>query len=363
MATLTDIATACGVSKATVSRVLNNDSDFSVSPQTRDKILSAAISMHYDLDRQLRTKKNSGKNVLNTSAQSNPPKPSTLKIGILGQAFSAKSSGDDYYSQIFTSVISTLNNLTLPYRFEFRHSFHDSYKELDGLDGLIILGKFYVDPSHPVISSIKYKVAIDHKAPDYLFDSVLINFQDVVSTALSYFHSLALYDIGFVGAYDYITDFTSGRRDQKQDHRHEAFLDYCYHNHIDPQKKIWIADSFTSEDGYQTTKAIINNGQLPDALLYASDDLALGAYRAFQEHGIEVGKDVSIVGIDNLHFSNFLSPPLTTISLSIPLIGAAAADMLLSQLQGRAYPLIVHPPIQLIERKSCRPLSSDSSSR
>lgn len=139
---------------------------------------------------------------------------------------------------------------------------------------------------------------------------------------------------------------------KKTEYRHSAFIDYCLRNHIDPQTKIRITDSFSSESGYRITREIITGGQLPPAILYASDDLALGAYKAFQEYHIEIGRDTSIIGIDNLYFTNFLSPPLTTVSLNIPLIGQTAAYTLLSQIQGRSCPLTIHTPIQLIERKS-----------
>ena len=48
MATLNDIAEACGVSKATVSRVLNQDPGFSVGEETREKILNTAAQMNYE---------------------------------------------------------------------------------------------------------------------------------------------------------------------------------------------------------------------------------------------------------------------------------------------------------------------------
>lgn len=355
MATLTDIATACGVSKATVSRVLNNDSDFSVSPQTRSQILSTAAVLNYDVDKQLRSRKKQNLSMLNDS-----PKPSVLKIGILSHDLTDQTTRDDYYNQIFSSIISTLNNLSLPFQFEFRHSFRDSYEELEGLDGLIVLGKLCIDPFHPIIAKIKYKLAVDYEAPENLFDSVRVDFHEVIQTAIAYFHSLGLYDIGYVGAYDYITDFKTGKRERQLEYRHKAFINYCLHDHIDPTDRIWITDSFHTEECYRMTNSIIQSGKLPPALLFAADSMALGAYKAFQEHKIEVGRDISVIGIDDLYFTSFLSPPLTTVSLNIPLIGAAAGQMLLSQIQGRTYPLTVHTPIRLIERGSCRPAPSHS---
>ena len=53
MATLNDIAEACGVSKATVSRVLNQDPEFSVAEETREKILSTAAEMNYEMGKNV----------------------------------------------------------------------------------------------------------------------------------------------------------------------------------------------------------------------------------------------------------------------------------------------------------------------
>ena len=54
MATLNDIAEACGVSKATVSRVLNQDPEFSVAEETREKILSTAAEMTSEMGKKRR---------------------------------------------------------------------------------------------------------------------------------------------------------------------------------------------------------------------------------------------------------------------------------------------------------------------
>lgn len=54
MITLSDIAAACGVSRTTVSRVLSQDPEFSVSNQTRDLILSTAKAMNYDMSQKRR---------------------------------------------------------------------------------------------------------------------------------------------------------------------------------------------------------------------------------------------------------------------------------------------------------------------
>ncbi|HIS27046.1 MAG TPA: LacI family DNA-binding transcriptional regulator [Candidatus Pullilachnospira intestinigallinarum] len=350
MATLNDIAQACGVSKATVSRVLNNDTRFSVLPETKEKIFAAAAALDYDLSKRKRPQKEA-----RTLPSDQPEK--SLKIGIINGNNPLEADKDnDYYAKIFSTLIATLNQSGYPFQLEFFYSFQGSYSDLNGLDGLIVLGKLTLNPSHPVIAAIKYKVFVDYISPRGLFDSVRCNFDEAVQLATSYFHQLNLYDIGFIDAYDHITELGVEGRIRTADPRQTAFENYCYRNQLDPWEHMWITEYFTSDDGYQITNELIRSGKLPSAVLYASDELALGGYKALQEHNLTIGKDVSVIGINDFYFTNFLNPPLTTVSLNIPLIGITAANALIDQIhRGRNYPLTIHTPVQLVVRQSCRP--------
>lgn len=350
MATLNDIARACGVSKATVSRVLNNDTRFSVLPETKEKIFAAATALNYELN-----KKKKSPQKTNTLSADQPIKP--LKIGIINNSNPLDADKDNnYYAKIFSTLIATLNQSGDPFQLEFYYSFKGSYSDLIGLDGLIVLGKLTLDPSHPVIAAIKYKVFVDYPSPRNLFDSVQCNFQEAVSLAISYFHQLNLYDIGFIGARDHITELGIEGNIKTADPRQIIFENYCHRNQLIPQEHMWIAEHFTSDDGYQITKKLIASGQLPPAILYSSDELALGGYKALQEHKMSIGTEVSIIGINDFYFTNFLNPPLTTVSLNIPLIGITAANALIDQVHKRRnYPLTILTPVQLVVRQSCRP--------
>lgn len=350
MTTLTDIAAACNVSKTTVSRVLSHDPTFSVSAQTRELILNTAVSMNYDMDRRRKP-----------AAEAKAPAAKaagalSLNIGVLNYDLKPYESpkANDYYNSIFINITSSLKELSLAPKMDFRYLLKGSYEEMAGLDALIILGKLTLDPHHPLVENIKYKVSVDYISPENLFDSVRVNFYHVIDLAVSYFHSIGLYDIGYIGAYDYISQFSRGEKRRTLDVRHLAFQDYCLRSGIDPDTRIWITDTFSSEDGYRITRQILSSGKFPPAILFGSDDLALGSYKAFQEHGIRIGEDVSIIGIDNMPFSGFLNPPLTTINLNTALIGQAVAYSLASQIQGRNFPLTIHTPVELVPRGSCK---------
>lgn len=353
MITLNDIATACGVSRTTVSRVLRQDPEFSVSDQTRELVFATAKAMNYDMSQKRRAPGN--KDQKESSGQ---PAAPVLKVGILNCEFKLfETAINDYYNTIFSGFMSCLKDMNLIPGMEFRYILKESYEELSGLDTLIILGKLNLNPYHPLVHKIKYKIILDYIAPDYQFDSILPDFNQVVQMAINYFHSIGQKDIGYIGSLDRIVQFAFNTKEEKKDFRHLAFRNYCLQNGIDPKSRIWLADSFAPEDGYAITNRLIGEKKLPPALLYGSDGLAMGAYKAFQEHGIRVGEDISVIGIDNMPFSSFLNPPLTTIALNPQLLGRAAAYALVSQFeQHRDYPLTIHPPLKLVIRNSCKKL-------
>lgn len=82
-------------------------------------------------------------------------------------------------------------------------------------------------------------------------------------------------------------------------------------------------------EGYNATKEILKNRILPSAMVIASDDIAIGCIKALSEKGILVPKDVSIVSIDNDPCSLFTIPSLTTVDVPIQEIMAQA--MLVAQ--------------------------------
>jgi LacI family repressor for deo operon, udp, cdd, tsx, nupC, and nupG len=97
------------------------------------------------------------------------------------------------------------------------------------------------------------------------------------------------------------------------------------------------------------------------AVICASDALALGAVRAARSRGLDVPRDVSVVGFDDSAYMAVADPPLTTVRQPTPAIGLAAVAALAAMIEGRAVPGIetVFEP-ELIVRKSTGPALLDS---
>jgi DNA-binding LacI/PurR family transcriptional regulator len=126
---------------------------------------------------------------------------------------------------------------------------------------------------------------------------------------------------------------------------------------IDPQ--LQCDGNFNEVDGYTAAKALFELPEPPTAIFAGNDRQAVGVYRALRELGMTVPADVSVIGFDDLPFTELLSPPLTTVQAPRLELGRTAATMLLRQINGERLdmPRVVLPT-KFIERQSCRPLSS-----
>jgi LacI family transcriptional regulator len=77
---------------------------------------------------------------------------------------------------------------------------------------------------------------------------------------------------------------------------------------------------------------------VPDGVFCYNDPVAIGAMKALLEAGLKVPDDVAVVGAGNVHYSDALAVPLTTIDQKTHQIGALSAELLLQQIQSK------HPP-------------------
>ena len=86
--------------------------------------------------------------------------------------------------------------------------------------------------------------------------------------------------------------------------------------------------------GYDAAISLLQSGHKFTALFAFNDKSAIGAIRAIQDKGLSIPGDVSVLGVDDLQLSAFVSPRLTTISQPLKLMGATAASILLRQIHG-----------------------------
>jgi len=112
---------------------------------------------------------------------------------------------------------------------------------------------------------------------------------------------------------------------------------------------------FSVMSGREGTLAMLAaGGQLPDALVCANDQMAIGALRTLAEHGIRVPDDIAVVGFDDIFPASLCDPPLTTVHQPIRKLAEVACDRLTERINDPALrPKQELLPTELVLRSSC----------
>lgn len=95
-------------------------------------------------------------------------------------------------------------------------------------------------------------------------------------------------------------------------------------------------NSRLSVDGTAATLSLMRLPQPPTAIVFATDEAALGAYRAADTLGLTIGQDLSIIAYDGIPEGAYAQPPLTTFSVDTRAAGARLAAMLIRLIRGEA---------------------------
>ncbi len=109
---------------------------------------------------------------------------------------------------------------------------------------------------------------------------------------------------------------------------------------------------FTEASGYRAMRQLLR--MRPDAVFAGSDTMAMGVLRALREEGVRVPHDIAVVGFDGLTASEHSVPPLTTVRQPVAQTGARAVHILNELVSGTATsPVVEIVPVELVVRESC----------
>ena len=121
-----------------------------------------------------------------------------------------------------------------------------------------------------------------------------------------------------------------------------------------------LAGDFSEASGQAAGERLLQMAPRPTAVFAANDSMAVGCLAAIHAAGLEVPRDFSLAGFDDIPIARYLSPPLTSVGFAIEQLGARA--------MGRVLELLAEPgttigrseivPTRLVVRASCAALSS-----
>ena len=113
---------------------------------------------------------------------------------------------------------------------------------------------------------------------------------------------------------------------------------------------------FATVDGQQAVRELLRMppDQLPDAIVCANDQMAIGAMRELLAAGIRVPADIAVVGFDDIYLGAMLTPSLTTVRQPMRQLGERACSLLLARITEPSLPRRTERlPVELIVRESC----------
>ncbi len=128
--------------------------------------------------------------------------------------------------------------------------------------------------------------------------------------------------------------------------RSKGFLDALAARGIPVDPALDYRGAYTFESGVEAGQALLSLASPPTAIFALNDDMAIGVMQAARERGLELPRDLSVVGFDDLPMAARVWPNLTSVRLPIRDMGRMAAEKLLAPLRGVDPARLVQPEVR-----------------
>jgi LacI family transcriptional regulator len=114
-----------------------------------------------------------------------------------------------------------------------------------------------------------------------------------------------------------------------------------------------VAGRFSVEFGIEATRELLAGEERPTAIIAGGNQLMIGALEVLSERGLEVGRDVSFLGCDDIPITSLYRPPIAVVRRDNVALGRAAAELLLRRLKDGGEATAVVLPTEFVPRPSC----------
>lgn len=310
MVTIKDIARRAGVSPSVVSRALNNK--YGVKESTRQLIKNIAREMNY---------------YPNAAAR----RLVTRKSGMIGVMMADIS--EPFYTQIIKGMeyVASQTGYTL--------LFSNSYDNLEktnvlqkmivteNVDGLVIVGSNRQDTSF-------IGMLLETKIPFVLiernFKKDKVNCIWIDNKKAAYTATKFLLEKG----HKKIAHIAGNLQNEVAIERLAGYTQALKESGVPEPNRLVIHGNFVCEDGYRAMQEILRAQPDCTGVFVANDSMTYGALQAIHEAGFAIPQDIAVVGFDDLEFSAFTNPPLTTIRQPRYEMGKKSMEILIKILQG-----------------------------
>jgi DNA-binding LacI/PurR family transcriptional regulator len=330
-----DVAERAGVSRTTVSFVLNEVPGVNISEETRRRVLQAAEELGYVPDavaRSLASRR-------------------TLTLGLVLVRNPSQTAADAFLPQVIPGLTETTRQAGFHLLLEPVEdiSSPDTYIHLvrsKQIDGIILSGPRSDDQQLRALVDEGFPVVLLGQLSDRSACSVDVDNRSAACRAVEHLIHLGHQRIGCIT--NAPQEYTGGAE------RLAGYRDALRAAGLPFEESLVRFGNFVAESGYQAAHSLLQEVLPPTALFVASDVVAFGAMAAIREHGLVIPDDIALVGFDDVPLARYVDPPLTTVHLPADELGRQAGQMIVDLIQdGEVAVRHILLETELIVRASC----------
>jgi LacI family transcriptional regulator len=330
--TSADVAARAGVSRTTVSFVLNDTAGVQISQATRDRVLAAASELGYHPHAPARQLAGGR----------------THMIGLVLRQSTEQVAGDPFLVETLRGLSSATRSAGFRVMVEplAADGQYEALLRSQHADGLIVSGPRVDDPSLRQLLLDGFPIVLQGALPGV--EATSVDVDNVAGARAAVDHLIALGHRRIACITNAPMVYTAAQE------RVEGYQAALKAAGIEPDPDLLTHGSFDAPSGHVAMAELLARTSFTAAFV-ASDVVALGAIGALREVGLRVPEDVSVVGFDDVPLVAYFDPPLTTIRVPAFELGQAAGRAVLERIAAPVMPSRTLLPTELIVRASTAP--------
>ena len=312
MASIRDIARIAGVSPASVSRILNNDPTFHINDEARKRVIHVANKLHYSKGKKKRGPK-----------QNDPQ----LSIALIMRHDHAREIDDPYFLNMHMGINDEAKKWHL--RIDQPFKMNDQEKDWSILAnyGAVLIEGEMTPEAIKSIQTINHNVIFLDVNTNILNCNIIRNdFVEKTTYILDLLHSLGHENIVYIGGKSSIMDLDGKITTEKCDLRETRYISWMKLHNLDQYCHSFITD-WSADSALKITDQVIHLKERPTAIVVGNDPMALGVYKALNNHHISIPDDISVVSFDDVDINRFLTPTLSSVYMDTKEMGKTAVRL------------------------------------
>lgn len=311
--TARDVARQAGVSRSTVSFVLNNVAGMRISEETRRRVLQAASQMDYHPDAIARLMVTGQSKVLGFVVRQSPV-----------QAFADQFMPEVMRGLSHAAAIRGYYVLFAPLPPDPKAGTFMALLRERRVDGFVLSGPRDDDGELRQLQAMGVPVVLMGRLPDSELPFVDVDNVAAARVATEHLLQFGRRRIGLITQAPLVYTSSADRLAGYRQALAVAGIGY--------DDELVRYGDLTPLSGRVAMDSLLSLGPSPEAVFVASDMVALGALQAIRQHGLCVPRDIALVGFDDVPLAQFMDPPLSSIRLPAYELGWQAGELLMGLL-------------------------------